>query len=635
MPFRLHLLLVFELFSVAVAFQLHRHNNVHRNLSRWPPSSSFPRKLSLSSSAGDDGIVGDEDESAPSLDGDDWRAFRARLVLGGQDGGGNNTTSSSSWAYDSGNAIEAGSIILAKVEPDFDYFGLTQQYFHKSVMLVTYHKEGEFTKGIILNRPTNLHLGDEDFLDEDGEPYLEAGGENRTENSWRMWFGGDVRSLYSDDTEVICIHSIDTELARNVSEDLLNNVRMTNYEGAIKIIDANQAKAKDFWMFAGYAGWTGGQLLDELNRDSWYMLSADSEIVWKELIRQRDEENADPRDAGLRTWASLMSLIGKENEAKAMSESFADLTLKEWAADAILFNSTAESNDMEVDMSSGDSGVAQLSDIISSFSSAPDTLDKIVKLALSAKNGLAGSLLRGSAEERSPFLLSGQKFHKSTLLLLQDDDDMTVGVMLNHPTTKTRPMALPNGKTVEVVIRYGGSFGIPGVTDQPTIFLHAKTKLKERSVGESVGKSDNECSKIWICSEEQVASAIAEGYASLKDFMCIEGFSIWNKDEDLDGGLLGEILEGKFEMVDSEYTDPIWVTLLAQSSLSIDTLDRNCRLASDAWGVAGQNENSFPPCVYDSSVTVSELSDDALRYWIEAFLLGGVVSASDKYSAFE
>mmetsp|Transcript_1199 Transcript_1199/g.2552 ORF Transcript_1199/g.2552 Transcript_1199/m.2552 type:complete len:123 (-) Transcript_1199:2363-2731(-) len=121
-------------------------------------------------------------------------------------------------------------------------------------MLVTHHKEGEFTKGIILNRPTNLFLSDEDFLDEDGEPYSKAG-DNITENSWRIWFGGDMSGLYSDDdTEIVCLHSIDTDLARNVSEVLLNNVMMTNYEGAIQIINAKQAEAKDFWMFAGYAG---------------------------------------------------------------------------------------------------------------------------------------------------------------------------------------------------------------------------------------------------------------------------------------------------------------------------------------------------------------------------------------------
>lgn len=389
-------------------------------------------------------------------------------------------------------------------------------------------------------------------------------------------------------------------------------------------------------MFAGYAGWTGGQLLDELNRESWYMVSADSEIVWKELVGQRDEENADPRDAGLKTWSSLMGIIGKEHEADALSESFADLTLKEWAADAILFNSTVGSEEIQEGGSGSVDESAQLRDVLNSFSSAPATLDQMVKLAVNANNGLVGSLLRGSADDRSPFLLSGQSFHKSLLLLIQDDDELTVGVILNHPTTKTRPMTLSDGRTVEIPVRYGGSFGIPGVTDQPTFFLHAKSKLKERSVGEPLRRTDDESSKIWICSEEQVISAIAEGHASHRDFMCIEGLSIWNKVEgEIEGGILGEVIEGKFEFVDPSFTDEIWVTLLAQASLSIDTIDRNCRLASDAWGVAGKEENPFPPCVYGSSVTLSELSDDALRYWIEAFLLGGVVSAAGKYSAFE
>ena len=516
---------------------------------------------------------------------------------------------------------------------------LKQQYFHKSVIFVTYHKEGEFTKGIILNRPTNLFLGDEDFLDKDGEPFSKGGGDSKAaENSWRIWFGGDVRGLYEDDTEIICLHSIDSELARNVSEAILTNVWMTNYEGAIQIINAKQAEAIDFWMFAGYAGWTAGQLLDELNRESWYMVSADSDSVWKELIQQRDAEDADPRDVGLRTWSSLMGSIGKENEAKALSDSFADLTLKEWAADAIVFNNTTVEKMQEIAVSGGTdvaSARAQLSEIISSFSSsAPDNLDEIVKLA---KNGLAGSLLRGSAEARSPFLLSEQKFHKCSLLMLQNDNQFAdVGVLLNHPMTKTRPMRLPNGKTLEMTVRYGGSFGIPGVSDQPTIFLHAKSKLKDRSIGEPVGKSDNGSSKIWICGEDQVIIAIAEGHASLKDFLCIEGFSIWNKDAGpIEGGILGEILSGKFELVDDKYTDEMWTTLLAQNPLSLDTIDRNCRLASEAWGVAGLND-AIPPCVYESKVTVAELSDDALRYWIEAFLLGGVTASSaTKYSAFE
>jgi len=497
-------------------------------------------------------------------------------------------------------------------------------------MLVTEHEEGVFTKGIILNRPTNLYLGDDDFLNEDGDPYIKSDVANRTENSWRIWFGGDVRSLYSDDTEIVCLHSIDTSIARNASEVLLNNIMMTNYEGAMQIIDAKEAEAKDFWMFAGYAGWNEGQLLDELQRESWYMVSADSETVWKELIHQRDSP-ADPRDAGIKTWGSLMCMIGREEEAKMFEASFADLTLKEWATAAILFESTIHGSDEPQEDVVRSQDVNQLGEILGSFSSTsnPSTLIK-----LNVKDGLAGSLLRGSAEHKSPFLLSEQKFHHSIQLILQDDGELTIGVMLNHPMTKTRPLTLLDGRTVQIPIRYGGSFGIPGVTEQPTIFLHAKSKLRQLSVGEPVRRTDNDLSRIWICSEVQVIESITKGRASERDFMCIEGFSIWAKDQ-ADGGILGDLLEGKFEVVDPSYTDEMWLILLEQSTLSLESLDRNCRLAFDAWGVAGKNEDPFPPFVYESTVTVSELADDALRYWIEAFLLGGVISAVNKYSVFE
>ena len=50
--------------------------------------------------------AGDDDEDAPTLESEDWRAFRARLVMGDSAP----SSSSSSWAYDSGHNIEAGSI---------------------------------------------------------------------------------------------------------------------------------------------------------------------------------------------------------------------------------------------------------------------------------------------------------------------------------------------------------------------------------------------------------------------------------------------------------------------------------------------------------------------------------------------
>ena len=75
-----------------------------------------------------------------------------------------------------GKVIEQGAVILGGVEQDFG-FGLRQQYFHKSVILVLDHDENTFTKGIILNRPSDR------MLEDDVNTGLE----------WRVWFGGDVQ----------------------------------------------------------------------------------------------------------------------------------------------------------------------------------------------------------------------------------------------------------------------------------------------------------------------------------------------------------------------------------------------------------------------------------------------------------
>lgn len=588
----------------------------------------------------------DNDEAITDIDIDDWRAFRAQLVAAGNqdDGSGDTKISSSSWAYNSGKMIEKGSIILAKVEPDFCYFGLNQQYFHKSVMLVTYHEENDFTKGIILNRPTNLFLDDEDFLDDNGEPYFKTDSKNSTDadnNSWRIWFGGDVRGLYADDseggTEIVCLHSIQTELARNVSEEILKNVFTTNYEGARKLVDANEAVSNDFWVFAGYAGWSAGQLDDELNRESWYMISADSETVWNELTDQRDDNTLDPRNAGLKSWSTLMGMIGKQDEARAVSESFADLSLKEWAAESILFNSTLPVVNENDDL---DDLLKSLSPSISSSIDSAETFADLAKRYIN--DGLQGTVLRGSSKDRSPFLLSDQKLHKCSMLVIQDDEVLTVGALLNHVMTKTYPLPLANGDDVEFPVRYGGSFGIPGIIDQPIIFLHSKPELKTGvKVGEPVRKSTKEIkeSMIWICSEQQVGQAIEAGRASSSDFMCVQGFQIWFK-EDIpsNSGILAQLVTGDLEVVDETLVEEMWKVLSMQARLSLSTLENNFQTSLLAWSAGGKDDdNSSPPFVYDSTVTTTQLADDSLRYWTEAFLLGGVVSAGkyDYSSGFE
>lgn len=120
----------------------------------------------------------------------------------------------SQWAYDSGDVIEQGAVILGGVEQEFG-FGLRQQYFHKAAILVLDHSS-TFTKGIILNRPTDLTLED------DINPGFK----------WRVWFGGDVEGLNARHPDIVCLHSLKNEKAARGSIPIMNDIQWTTFSNA-------------------------------------------------------------------------------------------------------------------------------------------------------------------------------------------------------------------------------------------------------------------------------------------------------------------------------------------------------------------------------------------------------------------
>jgi Uncharacterized ACR, COG1678 len=120
----------------------------------------------------------------------------------------------SQWAYDSGDVIEKGAVILGGVEQDFG-FGLRQQYFHKAAILVLDHSN-TFTKGVLLNRPTDLTLED------DVNPGLQ----------WRVWFGGDVEGLKAKHPDIVCIHSLKNEKATKASVPVMKDIQWTTFANA-------------------------------------------------------------------------------------------------------------------------------------------------------------------------------------------------------------------------------------------------------------------------------------------------------------------------------------------------------------------------------------------------------------------
>lgn len=599
----------------------------------------------------------DEDDEEVALKDDDWRAFRARLVMGEKhsepdivqlsepvkqvddlDGIGSlfkdeftpeqkRDTSKveilkgmtpldpSQYAYDSGDMIEQGSVILGGVEQEFG-FGLRQQYFHKAAILVLDHVESTFTKGIILNRPTDLMLEDD----------MNPG------KKWRVWFGGDVEGLDAKNPGIVCLHSLNHEMAKKASVPVMNDMQWTTFTNAKKLVKAGVADVRDFWVFVGYAGWGPGQLKGEIERSSWYMVATDSQTLLKELARLG--EGADPRDAGLDTWTLLMNMIGRGKTAKERSGGFDDLMLKEWAFRHLLSSA------------SGGGGGPQERDP-QDFNTNPELVENLIRVLKSnreSSTSFEGALVRASPAERSPFLLDNQELHKSVVLVLADEETATIGVVLNRPSTKGLDIKVSDKNTgeqrvVRVPMRFGGQYAVQG--KETLLWLHSNEALKRLEIGSPVGDDNN---GIWKCTAQDVMTAIGQGNAKAEDFLVVSGVSVWPKDFKSQG-IQGAIEAGKFKLIKSSARGSVWASLLQQQEVMTEqNLQKALSLAEKVWASADTNKKeseessiskSLPigglgegfdeeddSFVFNSDVKVAKLSDDALRSWCATFLLG-------------
>lgn len=599
---------------------------------------------------------GNDDEDGPKPDngddeGEDWRAFRAKLVMSegpspspqssagvqNTDGaivddsdldgigslfaedpsstdasspGGFTPLDPSQWAYDSGKVIEKGAVILGGVEQDFG-FGLRQQYFHKAVILVLDHDENTFTKGIILNRPSDR------MMDDDVNEGLR----------WKVWYGGDVQGLDSILPDIVCLHSLRSKEAREASVTVMKDIQWTTFGNAKKLVKKGIASGpEDFWLFAGYAGWGPSQLSGELDRKSWYMCATDSRTLLKELARQ--SKGVDPRDAGLPTWELLMSMIGRGETADECSGSFDDLMLKEWSqANLVKFEYR------EV-------GLAK-NPLVGGADLSAGTVDKLMKEAArasltSSDEVKAGSLLRGSSADRSPFLLQKQELHHSLILVVLEDDKVSLGCMLNHPATKGYEVGDSKKGTSSIIpIRYGGDYAIKG--QSPLMWIHCNQKLRNAGLGEYFG---DQSKGIYKCTQEEATEAISYNVAKPEDFLILSGVCVWPK---LGSNLANEVRRGIFEVVEQSKIDEVFQTLQRQQMLTKENLAENLDTTNEAWQKAASSDSSSgekepndtltvgigegfdeddDTVVFNSNKKVSELANDALKKWVATFLLG-------------
>lgn len=536
-----------------------------------------------------DGPGSDRGDDLDSTDQEDWRDVRAKLVMQyrqerQQEQARDSTAASLSssvsgptpknkWAYESGDVIETGSLIVSHPSQDFAYGGLRQQYFYKSVVLVVEHTPS-FTKGLILNRPT-----DQTMKDDHGE-------------AWAVWYGGDVQGIHSEEESLMCLHRLgnsNSQLVSELSTPILQDIAITPWEIAQLLVDAGEATKDDFWLYAGYAGWAPGQLQNELERGNWFMVATDVDSIWRMI----GQELTNP--AGTDMWVQVMKRIGKESMTTCMpDQKFKDEMLKQWVSQKLL--------------------QAQQS-----------THGQQPKAKSSPMQKLApGTLVRAS----SPILLDEQVFHQSLVLILSNNEAMITGVVLNRPSSKS--VEIGNGR---LPLRFGGRFGLEG-KGKPQIWLHCNHKrMQDAKVGEPIAQKESRESTFWKCSREDAESAIKVGLAAPEDFVVVEGISVWNKNPSRYGMSPSPVeveIDAFFTEVDAGGIGIVWKLLLAQEPLNKKNANENLEAANAAWMISGDASWMFTggsKFGHSSDMQtleqqhVQSLAYSALDKWIRLFLM--------------
>jgi putative transcriptional regulator len=151
---------------------------------------------------------------------------------------------------------------------------LRGSFFQRTVVLICQHDaEGAF--GLVLNRSTGSNAGDMIVAD---LPELLKG--------YPLYLGGPVQP-----SALSFLHSD----AFIPDANVLPNLSLGHSLDNLVEIGESFSAGRKLKMFAGYAGWSPGQLEDELKRKAWVTHPASLELVfdlqpdelWQKILRQK------------------------------------------------------------------------------------------------------------------------------------------------------------------------------------------------------------------------------------------------------------------------------------------------------------------------------------------------------------
>lgn len=168
--------------------------------------------------------------------------------------------------------IEAGSLLISRpamLDPNFD----------GTVVLICTHDE-HGSVGLTLNRPLDVEL--EDVLPED------SGLEDISKLEIPLLWGGPVGND--------CLHVLSGPEQDPVS--VLPVLPGVYFGGDMELVRRTLTNEGQLRFFIGYSGWSAGQLQEELDADSWFVLPAEVDDVWTtdwRLLWERLMAKIDPQ----------------------------------------------------------------------------------------------------------------------------------------------------------------------------------------------------------------------------------------------------------------------------------------------------------------------------------------------------
>ena len=151
---------------------------------------------------------------------------------------------------------------------------LSGSFFHHTVILICQHDaEGAF--GLVLNRNTNSKVGEA----------LVANLPEQIKNE-PLFLGGPVQP------QALSFLYHDIYLAE---ANVMANLNLSHSLDALLELSESFSPTQRIKIFAGYAGWSAGQLEDEMKRDTWMIHPASLELVfhpqpdqlWRHILSQK------------------------------------------------------------------------------------------------------------------------------------------------------------------------------------------------------------------------------------------------------------------------------------------------------------------------------------------------------------